>query len=214
LAITDAPSRPAPPLAAELLTMVTNPSGTFPLLLARNRTFEVLFFPAVSGVYVAYAAAEKFHLGDYFGFAMTAAGVLMLGLALGLLALAFIAYVLAWSTDRAGGTADIDDLGAVFGYATWPFLPLLMIIVPIELTLYGTDLFSASRAPGPGFIPELVTVLELTTIAVWLFLVLRGEAVTAHLSNAEAARTLGLTIVRLAAIGLLLAIVMFVSFMI
>jgi hypothetical protein len=214
VALTTAQTRAAPSLAAELLALVSHPTSTYPHLLARGRTFEVLFFSAVSGVYVAYVAAERFHLGDRFGFGMTAIGTVAIGLGLGLVALSLIASVLAWSSARAGGTANLDEVSGVFGYATWPFLPLLAIVVPLELAFYGRDVFSAARPAAPVWVPAVVTALEASAILLWLYLVLRGEAVSAHLSNAAAARTLALTAVRVAAILVLFVIVMFVSFMI
>lgn len=214
MALTTAHPRAAPSLAAELLALVSHPTETYPHLLARGRTFEVLFFSAVSGVYVAYVAAERFHLGDRFGFAPTAIGAGAIGVGLGLLALSLVASVLAWSSNRAGGTATLDEVSGVFGYATWPFLPLLAIVVPLELAFYGQDVFSAARPAAPAWLPALVTAFEATAILLWLYLVLRGEAISGHLSNMAAARTLALTAVRVAAILVLFAVVMFVSFMI
>jgi len=214
MALTTTHPGHSPSLAAELLALVSHPTETYPHLLARGRTFEVLFFSAVSGVYVAYVAAERFRLGDRFGFAPTAAGALAIGVGLGLLALSLVASVLAWSSNRAGGTATLDEVSGVFGYATWPFLPLLAIVVPLELAFYGAEVFSATRPTPPAWLPVFVTVLEASAILLWLYLILRGEAVSAHLSNVAAARTLALTAVRVAAILVLFVIIMFVSFMI
>ena len=214
MALTTTHPGTSPSLAAELLALVSHPEETYAHLLARGRTFEVLFFSAVSGVYVAYVAAERFHLGDRFGFAPSMIGAVAIGLGLGLLALSLVASVLAWSSNRAGGTAKLDEVSGVFGYATWPFLPLLAVVVPLELAFYGSEVFSAGRPAPPSWLPVLVTVLEGSAIMLWLYLVLRGEAVSAHLSNAAAARTLALTAIRVAAILVLFVIVMFVSFMI
>ncbi|MGH7504626.1 MAG: hypothetical protein ACRELX_03205 [Longimicrobiales bacterium] len=214
MAISTAQTRESQSLAAELLALVTDPANTYPHLLERGRTFEVLFFSAVSGVYVAYVAAERLHLGDRLGFVMTALGAVALGAALGLLALAFISSVLAWSTNRAGGTAGLEEVSGVFGYATWPFLPLLAIVVPLEMIAYGPEVFSAARPAAAWPVSAIVTALEFATILLWLYLVLRGEAVSAHLSNAQAAKTMGKTVIRMAAIAVLFAIVSLVSFLI
>jgi hypothetical protein len=201
-------------LVPELLAVVRSPEHDYPILIQRHRVGEVLFFPAVSGVYVAYAAAERLHLGDSLGFWATFLGVLGVGAGLGLLALAFTVTVLSVSSRAAGGTANQDELSGVFGYATWPFVPLLMVLVPLELWAYGGAIFSANRPPTSALIPIVTTGLETLAILLWLYLMVRGTAVEAHLSNGVAARTLGLAFARGAMILVLLLIIAFVSFMI
>jgi hypothetical protein len=204
----------APSLVPELLAVLRTPARDYPILISRARTREVLFFPAVSGVYVAYVAAERLHLGDALGFGATAVGVVLTGAGLGLLALAFTVYVLHWSARAADAPATMDVLSGVFGYATWPFLPLLLVLVPLELWAYGASLFSSVRPVAPAVVPVLATVVEASAIVAWLYLMLRGTAVETHVSNADAARTLVATLVRMAMILVLFVLIAFASFMI
>ena len=208
------PAAARPPLASELISLSRSPTQTYPRLLAEHHVGHILFFSAVSGVYVAYVLAERLHLGDFLGLVPTAIGVLFAGAGLGLLALSFFVSVLSWSTRMAGGAADLEMLGSVFGHATWPFLPLLFVLVPIELAAYGSALFSAERPDVAAFIPIVTTALEAATILFWLYLMIEGEAVAAHLSEIRAARAIGWTFVRMAAIAVLFVVIAFVSFLI
>jgi len=148
----------------------------------------VLFFSAVSGIYVAYVIAERIHLGDTLGFGPTAMCVVVVGAGLGLLALAFTVWVLSWSTRAAGGDADMEVLSGVFGYATWPFLPLLLLIVPIEFAAYGTQLFSSNRPDPPPFVPIVTTALEAATILLWLYLMGQIFVIGAEIAALRAGR--------------------------
>jgi hypothetical protein len=203
-----------PSLVAELISLVGSPAQAYPLLIERDRMAETFTFAAVSGVYVAYAGAERLHAGDAFGFAYTAFGVLFIGAALGLLAMVTAGVLLAWTAERLHGEGDVNRMLAVFSYATWPFLPLLCIIVPIQAALYGTSLFSSVRPAVPTAASVLVTSLELATIALWLFLIVRGTALSATLSNRVAAKALALSLLEALVIGVLLVVILVVSFMI
>lgn len=203
-----------PSFGAELLSLPASPAESYRRLLAERHVLPVLFFSAVSGIYVAYVIAERMHLGDTLGFGPTVMCVVIVGAGLGLLALAFTVWVLSWSTRAAGGDADMEVLSGVFGYATWPFLPLLMLIVPIEFAAYGTRLFSANRPDPPTLVPIVTTALEAATILLWLYLMVRGEAVAAAITEKQAVRTLAMTFVRIAAIAILFVLISIASFMI
>jgi hypothetical protein len=203
-----------PSLFAELVSLVGSPAEAYPLLIERDRMSETFTFAAASGVYVAYVAAERLHLGDMFGFGFAAVGVLFLGSALGLMAMMSAGVLLAWTAERLHGEGDVTRMLAVFSYATWPFLPLLCIIVPTELALYGTSLFSAVRPVPPRALPVLITMLEMATICLWLFLIVRGTALSATLSNRVAAKALALSLLEAFVIGVLLLTILVISFMI
>jgi len=200
--------------ASQLLSLVAHPRRGFLILLERRRPVEVMMFSAISGVYVAYVAAERLHLADGVGFAPTLVFVLLGGPGFGLLALAFTDVVLTAATRAAGGTADREIIAGVFGYATWPFLPLLVIVTAVELAAYGDNVFSSGRADAPPFVSVLVTILEIGTILLWLLLMVEGTAAAGHLSEVDAARTVGLTFVRMFVIMVLLALIAFAAFVI
>jgi hypothetical protein len=205
---------PAPSLAAELLTLIVSPTRAFPHLFERDSTTEVTFFAATSGVYVAYVAAERLHVGDYFPLPLILANTLLIGIALGIFALYVTGGLLAWSAERLRGDSDPEHMWSVFGYATWPFLPLLCILLPLEFSLYGSAVFSSNRPPVPAFVPVLTTALELGTIITWLVLMVRGTALAASLTNARAAEALALSFLETLVISALFLVILAVSFMI
>ena len=208
-----APLPGSPPTRiGELLELVRNPSEVYPRLFKRGRAPTVLFFSAVSGVYFAYVLAQWLEAGHSIGFGLTAVGIIPLGVFLGFLALYFAGGLLSWSAEAVRGAEETqDEMYAVFGYATWPFLPLLLIIVPIEFALYGTALFDEVRPPAPDALVWLVRVLEIGTIGLWLYLMVKGTAVAARESDVEAAETVALTLAEVAVIGILFVLILLVS---
>lgn len=100
---------------------------------------------------------------------------------------------------------------AVFGYATWPFLPLLLIVIPIELALYGTRIFSEVRPSGPWPLVWLVRALELGTIFLWLALMIKGTAVARRETEEAAMRDIGRWTAEIIVIAVLLFLILVVS---
>ena len=212
------PAAPSPlPLRAlplQLVALVREPLRAFPAVLERRGVLALLGFPAISGVYVAYVLAEGLGLSDRFGVAAVAAGVGIGGAALGLIALWFAGSLTSWSVPDSD---DIDEDGQrmflVFSYATWPFLPLLAILIPAELLLYGNQIFSATRPAAP---PEAVwglRALELGAILLWLVMMLKGTALVRHETERSAARDLARWGGELFAIGVLFALILMASMM-
>ncbi len=203
-----------PSLLSEMLGLVVAPAKAYPLLLERGKNLEVLLLSGISGIYVAYAAAERLHLADPLTLAGAIAGILVFGFAMGLVALFFAAGILSWSAERFRGTPTQERMYAAFGYSTWPFVPLLIVIVPIQLAVYGGALFSSARPPAPLGAMIVVRALELATILLWLYLMVRGVGVAAGIPGAAAAKVVALTALELLVIAVLLAGILFVSFLI
>lgn len=203
-------ARPAA-LPSRLAALVMQPSRVYPELIQRRNATEILFFSAVSGIYVAYVLAQWANLGDAIGFWSTAAGVLVVGSVLGFIALYFAGGLLYWSAEAMRGRPGTDYMYVVFGYATWPFLPLLAVIVPLELVLYGPALFSAARPDAPDVLVWLVRALEIGTIFLWLFLMVKGTAAAAEMTGEKAVETVALSIAEIAVIFVLFALIMLVS---
>lgn len=206
-----APSRPS--LFRQLASLVVHPRRTFPDLLERRKPIEVMAFSGVSGIYVAWLAAERLHLGDPLGFVPALICVLAGGAGIGLLALAFTDVVLTGAIQASGGAADRELVTGVFGYATWLFLPLFVVVGIIELATYGGQVFSALRLPAPT-ISTVVTVLELATLGLWLLLMIEGTAAAGQMGEIDAARTFGYGLARMIIILILLILIAFISFMI
>ncbi|MFW6079619.1 MAG: YIP1 family protein [Gemmatimonadota bacterium] len=201
-----------PSLLSDLIELVRRPERVYPRLFARGRAASVLAFSAVSGIYVAYAIAGWLDLGDAIGFWPTVLLILPAGTLLGFLALYFAGGLLSWSAEALRGREETTErMYAVFGYATWPFLPLLLIIVPIEFALYGTFLFSEVQPPAPAAAVWAVRLLEVATIGLWLYLMIKGTAAAARESDVEAAETVALTLVEIAVIGILFFLILLVS---
>ena len=140
--------------------------------------------------------------------------MLLIGAALGIFALYVTGGLMAWSAERLRGDSDAEHMWSVFGYATWPFLPLLCVLLPLEVAAYGGDVFSTARPAAPAFVPVLATLLELGTIILWLVLMVRGTALASSLSNARAAEAIALSFLETIVISVLFLLILAVSFMI
>jgi hypothetical protein len=197
-----------------LIALFRDPRATFPALLARRHPLEVMALSAVSGVYVAYVGAERLHIGDALGFSTTLLLCVFCGAGLGLLALSFVDVVLTASSRAMGGGADRELFASVFGYATLPFVPLLLFLMPLEMGAYGDALFSSVRPDAPGMVPLLATGMEALAIGFWLYLMVEGTSVAGELSEVRAAETVGLMFVRMAVIAVLAIMISLVSFLI
>lgn len=203
-------SRPAS-LWQELLALLRRPSEAFPDLLQRTESASLLVFPAVSGVYFAYAVASALDLGDRFPFAGVAVGVVLVGSLLGTIALWAAGTLPTWATPHRAGRPESLYMYAVFGYATWPFLPLLLVLVPAELLMYGTAVFDEARPDGPLAVVWLLRVLELATIGLWLVLMIKGTAVARRETEREAARDLARWTAEVILVGLLFLLMLAAS---
>jgi hypothetical protein len=201
-------------LPLQLVGLVREPLRAFPAVFEQRSALALLGFPAVSGIYVAYVLAAGLGLGDRFGAAAVAAGVAAGGAALGVIALWFAGSVTSWHDPESD---DVDEdsqrMFLVFSYATWPFLPLLAVVVPAELLLYGDQLFSATRSAAPAAAVWGLRALELTAILLWLAMMLKGTALVRHESEGNAARELARWGGELVAIGVLFALILLASMM-
>jgi hypothetical protein len=176
---------------AQLLQLLIRPARALPQLQSRQSGFGLIGFPAVSGILVAYMVARGLSIGDRFGFPATAAFVVLGGAVLGMIALWFAGSLTHWS--EMASDAEEDDsarMFVLFSEATWPFLPVLLIVVPLDLYYHGTTLFSATRDAAPAGVVWLSRVLILTAIGLWLTMMVRGTAVARHESEGRAAREL------------------------
>lgn len=200
-------------LGADLVGLIVHPRESFAHLLDRGKSVEGMVFAAISGIYVAFSAAQRLHVGDRFGFTATAIGVLIVGFAMGLTAYIVAGGLLTLSAEALRGHPQTDRMYAVFGYATWPFTPLLVVLVPALYVAYGTALFSAAR-PSAGPLGVVVDVLEIAAILLWLYMMVMGISTAAELTRGTAAKALALTALEAVVLGVLLVVIVFVSFLI
>jgi hypothetical protein len=201
-------------LPLQLVALVREPLRAFPAVFEQRNALALLGFPAISGVYVAYVLAAGLGLGDRFGVAAAAAGVAAGGAALGMIALWFAASLTSWSVPESeAADEDVQRMFQVFSYATWPFLPLLAILVPAELLLYGNQIFSNTRPAAPVGVVWGLHALELGAILLWLAMMLKGTALVRHESEGSAARELVRWGAELFAIGVLFALIVLASVM-
>jgi hypothetical protein len=217
--MVEPPGTPSPILTAwhrlmpvRLLDLTSDPAETFPALLTREGALRLLAFPAASGVFVAYTAAKALALGDRFGFAPTLAVVLVLGTAAGIGALFFMGELAGrhiarfW---REGG--ERARMYVVFSYATWPFLPLLLLAGTIDVVFRGTLVFSAASPPLPVDFLWAVRVLIAAAVVIWGVLMIGGTAVVRRASEPAAARDVGAWVLRLAGVVLLAGVLLIIS---
>lgn len=199
---------------AQLVELLIRPARALPELQSRQGAPSLIGFPAVSGIFVAYTLAKGFAAGDSFGFAAAAVLVVAGGSLLGMVALWFAGSVPNWSVPTSDAEeAEGAKLFALFSDATWPFLPLLLIIVPLDLYYHGTTVFSAARDASPAGVTWLIRVLMLTAIALWLIMMVRGTAVLRHESERRAAGELMRWGAELVAIAVLFGLILAASLM-
>lgn len=198
----------------QLVELLVHPRHALPRLQARPSTFDIAAFPAISGIFVAYTVAKGLVLGDSFGFVFTALLVIAGGSLLGLIALWFAGSLTHWSAPLADeDETEAANMFVLFAEATWPFLPLLLIVVPLDLYYHGTDVFSASRTATPATVVWLTRALIFTAIGLWLVMLVRGTAVTRHETEGSAARELMRWATELLAIAVLLGVILALSLM-
>jgi hypothetical protein len=213
-----APPRRAASLPGDLVGLAREPARAFPRLFTRPErrgALGLLGFPAVSGVFVAYVIAKGVGLGDHIGFAAASAAVVAAGAVLGIVALWFAGTLPSWYAQSSGAREDpsIDRMYLVFSYATWPFLPLLLVLVTAEVLLYGDLLFSRQRPAAPAAVVWLLRGLQLATILLWLGIMVKGTAVARRESDRRAAGELLRWGLELVAIGVLFVLILIVSLM-
>ncbi|HEX6308319.1 MAG TPA: hypothetical protein VFZ69_09045 [Longimicrobiales bacterium] len=182
-------SAPAAPHTPRFIELLVEPERALPRLESRPTTLSLIGFPAVSGIFVAYTVAKGLALGDAYGFPFVAAVVVLGGAVLGVIALWFAGSMPNWSVPLDDAAeAETAKMFVLFSEATWPFLPLLLILVPLDLYYHGTAVFSAVRGTPPAAVVWLDRGLVLGAIALWLIMVVRGTAVARHESESRAAR--------------------------
>jgi hypothetical protein len=199
---------------AQLLELLVHPQRALPRLQSFESTAGLIGFPAVSGVFVAYTLAKGLALGDRIGFAATALMVVAGGALLGVIALWFAGSLPHWSAQLDDAEQEeTNTLFVLFSEATWPFLPLLLIVAPLDLYYQGTSVFSATHDPTPSTVAWLERILVLMAIALWLIMMVRGTAVARHETEARAARELVRWGAELIAIAVLFTLILAVSLM-
>ncbi|HEX6133552.1 MAG TPA: hypothetical protein VFZ24_06300 [Longimicrobiales bacterium] len=205
-------SSPAAAPSPRFAELLFEPQRAVPRFRSRPSALRLIGFPAVSGIFVAYTVARGLAFGDAYGFAFAAGVVVLGGAVLGVIALWFAGSLPNWSVpldDEA--EAETAKMFVLFSEATWPFLPLLFIVVPLDLYFHGTNALSASRGAVPGAVVWLDRVLVLGAIALWLVMLVRGTAVARRESEARAARELLRWGAELLAIAVLLGLILAAS---
>jgi hypothetical protein len=172
---------------AHLVDLLVHPDRAVPQLTAEQSTLSLLGFPAALGIFVAYTVAKGLALGDRFGHWPVLAGVVLIGAVAGFIALWFTGALPQWNAlDGEGGEVENARSFTVFSDAAWPFLPLLLIIVPLEWYFWGTTVFSGSRSAEPVAGVWLIRGLIVIAHALWIVMAVRGMAAVRHESERQA----------------------------
>ena len=194
--------------------VLVHPDRAVPGLFHHQGTLSLIGFPAVSGMFVAYLLARGLGLGDRFGFWPTLTGVIIGGALLGLIALWFAGSLPGWSLLSADAEeAEASHMLAIFSETTWPFLPALLVIAGLELSHYGTAIFSAERGDAPALVFWGAHALVLLAIGLWLFMTVRATAVARHETTGQAAGELRRWGADLLVIAVLFALILMASVM-
>ncbi|HET9984493.1 MAG TPA: hypothetical protein VFQ38_12925 [Longimicrobiales bacterium] len=204
-------SRTTPPLVVDLIGLVPYPSEFFPDLLSRIEPEGSVLEPvfgAVLGIFLAYLGAGWLALGDHFGFAGTLAGVVLVGATIGVLGVFFGGGALAKATDLLKGEGDSSRMHVVLAFPAWVFIPVLALVVPTELALYGAQVFSSARPDAPQAVVLALYGLELAAVVLYAGMVAKGTALATKFRGVRAAQVIGVAAVELV---LLVALVLVVS---
>jgi hypothetical protein len=195
-----------------LLELAVHPERALPRLAAKQGALSLLGFPAVSGVVFAYLVARGLALGDRFGFTAVAIAVVAGGAVLGIIALWFAGSLPNWSAPLSGEEEEeTRRMFALFSNATWPFLPALLIMAPLELAFHGTGVFSAGRTGAPAVVTVATHAALAAAILLWLVMMVRGTAFVRHESGARAARELLRWSAEMVAIAVLFLLILLAS---
>ena len=172
-------------LFAIIWGLIEAPRATFRRIALAKRKTYVWLLSSLSGIYVAFLVFRLENLAHQLpDFILFAAGFAS-GLPVGLLCVSFIACVGLFFAKIVGGRGKLKNNIAVTSYAMGPLTFLLVFVFPVELALFGINLFGEN--PSPMIIRPAMYRLLLGFDAAglfWSFLLLgEGMAVANSVSR-------------------------------
>ncbi len=137
-------------------------------------------------------------------------GVVVIGALLGMLCEVLWAQGAAFASKRMGGRGTASGFRLVWGAASLPHVGALLVLLPLDLLLVGTDAYRAveTEATG-GSVWRALSVAFSLALVVWsLWLLFRGSQAVAQVSSRRAA---WLTVLAVTSLALPVAILILVG---
>lgn len=149
------------------------------IVLARHKNYAFLL-SALFGVGLVLDIAWYKSLAERFGSLTSLVSIaLIAGPFLGMLSVVVLSVLLQRVTRLIGGTATLRNLFAATAYALFPFVVVLVFVVPVEIAIFGLDFFGANPPPMVIKPVEYTTLLVLKAVAALYALFLLVEATMA-----------------------------------
>lgn len=149
------------------------------IVLARHKNYALLL-SALFGIGLVFDVAWYRSLADQFGSLLALVGTaLMAGPFLGMLGVVVLSFLLQRVTKLFGGRATLRNLFAATAYALFPFVAVLVFVVPLQVAIVGMDFFGSNPPPLLIKPVEYTTLLVLKAIAALYALLLLVEAAMA-----------------------------------
>jgi hypothetical protein len=126
-------------------------------------------------------------------------GVIVIGAVLGMLCEVLWARAATFASDRMGGKGTAARFRIVWGAASVPHVAALLLLLPLDLLLVGTDAFRAVETEGAGGNAwRALSVAFSLALVVWsLWLMFRGSQAVARVSAGRAGWLTALAVVAL-----------------
>ncbi len=149
------------------------------IVLARHKNYTLLL-SALFGIGLVLDVAWYKSLADRFGDLMTLVGTaLIAGPIVGIASVIVLSFLLQQATKLFGGRATLRSLFAATAYALFPFVAVLVFLVPLEIAIFGMDFFGANPPPMLIKPVEYAALLIMKAIAAMYALFLLVEATMA-----------------------------------
>jgi hypothetical protein len=190
--------------------VVESPRSTFrQIVLARHKNYTVIL-SAVFGIALVYGGVWFRHLGNLVTNRMILGlSGLVLGPPVGVVTVVLIAVAMKFSGRLVGGKAGFWSLHAVAAYASVPIICSLAFVFPVELAVFGLNLFGTNPHPmviNPG---AYVTLLGLDALAIgWWSILMVNALIAANGLTKTRAAVAGMLLVMLLSATMLPAIVL------
>ena len=143
-----------------LWRLVESPKGAFKRIVLSHHKNYVFLLSGLLGASMVFGAIWYKKLGPLFGNVLELIGAgLVAGPPLGILFVALASLLLAAIIRLFGKKAAFRNLFAVMSYAAAPIIFSLVVILPLEVALFGLDFFGQN--PSPMVLKPLVYVTLL-----------------------------------------------------
>jgi hypothetical protein len=182
--------------------LIENPSFTFrQIARARHKNYSLLL-ASLFGISLMFGLFRLWHVGDNVSeFHLIFVAAIAPGPLVGFVWIAAVTWMTSLISKPRGERAAFRDAFAAISYATVPLIFLLWAVLPVELAIFGKDLFGTNPSPAvikPGIFRAL---LGLNAAGLVWFLFLLGQSISAVHGLRQAYAYAGSLIIFLATVG-------------